>query len=89
MLELAVEAHVRQQIVGADQHQVDAFHATGDLDYARRFGWPVLRSVAEFATSRVTGSRRGFEIRDTVGPREHYDPVSNNAFTNMTAATMA
>jgi hypothetical protein len=26
MLELAVEAHVRQQIVGADQHQVDAFH---------------------------------------------------------------
>jgi Glycosyl hydrolase family 65 central catalytic domain len=63
-------------------------HATGDLDYARRFGWPVLRSVAEFAASRVVGSRRGFEIRDTVGPREHYEPVSNNAFTNMAAATM-
>ena len=28
-------------------------HATGDLDYARRVGWPVLRSVAEFVASRV------------------------------------
>jgi trehalose/maltose hydrolase-like predicted phosphorylase len=63
-------------------------HVTGDLDYARRFGWPVLRSVAEFAASRVTRSGRGFEIRDTVGPREHYEPVANNAFTNMSAATM-
>ena len=61
---------------------------TGDLDYARRVGWPVLRSVAEFAASRVVRSGRGFEILDTVGPREHYEPVCNNAFTNMAAATM-
>jgi trehalose/maltose hydrolase-like predicted phosphorylase len=61
-------------------------HVTGDLDYARRFGWPVLRAVAEFAASRVTRSGRGFEILDTVGPREHYEPVANNAFTNMAAA---
>jgi trehalose/maltose hydrolase-like predicted phosphorylase len=63
-------------------------HATGDLDYARRLAWPVLRLVAEFAVSRVIRSGRGFEILDTVGPREHYEPVANNAFTNMAAATM-
>jgi trehalose/maltose hydrolase-like predicted phosphorylase len=61
-------------------------HATGDMDYARRTSWPVLRSVAEFASSRVSRSRRGYEILDTVGPREHYEPVDNNAFTNMVAA---
>ena len=63
-------------------------HATGDLDYARRVSWPVLRSVAEFASSRVRRSARGYEILDTVGPREHYEPVANNAFTNMVAAEM-
>lgn len=63
-------------------------HATGDMDYARRIAWPVLRSVGEFVASRVIRTARGFEITDTVGPREHYEPVSNNAFTNMAAATV-
>ena len=61
-------------------------HATGDLDYARRVAWPVLRSVADWVTSRVERTRRGYEIRGTVGPREAYQPVDNNAFTNMAAA---
>ena len=61
-------------------------HATGDLDYAERAAWPVLRAVAEFVESRVERGPRGFEIRGTVGPREHYQPVDNNAFTNMAAA---
>jgi trehalose/maltose hydrolase-like predicted phosphorylase len=61
-------------------------HATGDLDYAERVAWPVLRAVAEFVESRVERGPRGFEIRDTVGPREHYQAVDNNAFTNMAAA---
>ena len=63
-------------------------HATGDMDYARRIAWPVLRSVGGVRrVSRVTRTDRGFEIRDTVGPREHYEPVANNAYTNMAAAT--
>jgi protein-glucosylgalactosylhydroxylysine glucosidase len=60
-------------------------HATGDIDYARRVAWPVLRSVADWVTSRVERTRRGYEIRRTVGPRESYEPVDNNAFTNMAA----
>jgi protein-glucosylgalactosylhydroxylysine glucosidase len=61
--------------------------ATGDLDYARRIAWPVLQSVAEGIRSRAIRTRRGYEIRGTVGPREHYQPVDNNAFMNMSAAT--
>ena len=63
-------------------------HATGDMDFARRFGWAVLRAVSELVASRVIRTARGFEIRDTVGPREHYEPVDNNSFTNMAAATL-
>ena len=61
-------------------------NATGDRDYARRVAWPVLRSVAEFVVSRVDRTRRGYEIRRTVGPREVYATVDNNAYTNMSAA---
>ena len=61
-------------------------NATGDRDYARRIAWPVLRSVAEFIVSRVVRTRRGYEILGTVGPREVYTPVDNNAYTNMSAA---
>jgi trehalose/maltose hydrolase-like predicted phosphorylase len=63
-------------------------HGTGDRDYARRIAWPVLRAVGEFVASRVVRTGRGFELMDTVGPREHYEPVSNNAYTNMAAATL-
>jgi hypothetical protein len=35
----------------------------------------------------VVRTRRGYEILRTVGPREHYEPVDNNAFMNMSAAT--
>lgn len=63
-------------------------HATGDADYARRVAWPVLRSVADWIVSRVDLTPRGYEIRRTVGPRESYAPVDNDAFTNM-AATRA
>lgn len=61
-------------------------NATGDVDYARRFAWPVLRSVAELLVSRAVRTSRGYEILATVGPREFYEPVNNNAYTNMSAA---
>jgi protein-glucosylgalactosylhydroxylysine glucosidase len=62
-------------------------HATGDVDYARRIAWPVMRSVAEWIVSRVIATKRGYEILGTVGPREVYQLVDNNAYTNMSAAT--
>lgn len=62
-------------------------HASGDIDYASGVAWPVLRAVAEFVESRVIRTGQGYELLETVGPRESYEPVSNNAFTNMAAAT--
>jgi trehalose/maltose hydrolase-like predicted phosphorylase len=78
------EDHVSADVALAFANYV---FATGDVDYARRIAWPVLRSVGECIASRVTRTKRGFEIRGTVGPREHYDPVDNNAYMNMSAAT--
>jgi protein-glucosylgalactosylhydroxylysine glucosidase len=77
------EDHISTDVALAFANYV---HATGDRDYARRIAWPVLRSVAEWVVSRVTRSARGYEIRGTVGPREHYLAVDNNAYTNMAAA---
>ena len=78
------EDHVSADVALAFANYV---YATGDLDYARRIAWPVLRSVAEGIVSRAVRTRRGYEILGTVGPREHYEPVDNNAFMNMSAAT--
>lgn len=61
-------------------------HATGDTDYARRIAWPVLRSVAEWIVSRVVRTARAWEMLGTVGPREDYEPVDNNAYSNMASA---
>jgi trehalose/maltose hydrolase-like predicted phosphorylase len=77
------EDHVSADIALAFAGYVNV---TGDRDYARRIAWPVLRSVAEFLVSRVLGTKRGYEILGTVGPREVYTSVDNNAYTNMSAA---
>jgi trehalose/maltose hydrolase-like predicted phosphorylase len=61
-------------------------HATGDVEYAEEFAWPVLQAVAEWAESRVELTDRGYELLRTVGPRESYESVDNDAFTNMATA---
>ncbi len=43
-------------------------------------------AVAEFVESRVERGRSGFHWRATVGPREDYEPVDDNAFVNMAAS---
>ena len=77
------EDHVSADIALAFAGYVNV---TGDRDYARRIAWPVLRSVAEFIVSRVVRTGRGYELLGTVGPREVYTTVDNNAYTNMSAA---
>jgi trehalose/maltose hydrolase-like predicted phosphorylase len=62
-------------------------HATGDDDALRRWAWPVVAAVAEFVTSRVVASDRGYELRDTIGPAELLDgSVDNNSYVNMAAS---
>jgi hypothetical protein len=59
--------------------------ATGDEDHAQRISWPVIRAVADYVESRVEPVPDGFTWSGTLGPREHYEPVDDDAFVNMAA----
>jgi trehalose/maltose hydrolase-like predicted phosphorylase len=77
-----LQDHVSLDVALAFERYV---HATGDLDEARALAWPVMRAVADYAASRIEWTRRGAEWRGTLGPREHYQPIDNNAFVNASA----
>jgi trehalose/maltose hydrolase-like predicted phosphorylase len=64
-------------------------HATGDTDFLRERAWPVLEGVAKWIESRWTRTRRGYEIRATLGideTRTHV--VDNPGYVNMAAAVV-
>jgi trehalose/maltose hydrolase-like predicted phosphorylase len=62
--------------------------ASGDLEFARCKAWPVLSGVAEWITTRVTKTRRGYDIAESMGIAEREEPVRNAAFTNMAAVVV-
>ena len=62
------------------------FWMTGDREWLRSEGWPVLREVAEFWMSRVEWNPDGScSIRGVVGADEFAHHVTDNAFTNASA----
>ncbi|HKV85203.1 MAG TPA: hypothetical protein VJN88_11655, partial [Ktedonobacterales bacterium] len=63
-------------------------YATGDDHFIRRRAWPVLEAVADWITSRVVQSRRGYEILEMTGPAEDKGPVDNDAYINMAATVV-
>ena len=79
------EIHVNADIAIA---QWQYYLATGDRAWLVRHGWPVIRGVAEFWTSRVTYDRKRdrYEILHVTSPDEAYDDVPNDSFTNAAAA---
>jgi len=76
--------------VSLDVARAFAFHAdvTGDLEYLRESAWPILSGVANWITSRVTKTARGYEIRAAMGIAERETEVDNAAFTNMAAVVV-
>jgi trehalose/maltose hydrolase-like predicted phosphorylase len=60
-------------------------HATGDMEFARTHAWPVISGVAQWLSSRVEQTTRGFEIRRVTGIAETKSPRDNNSFTNIGA----
>ena len=58
---------------------------TGDAGFLKEKAWPVLSGVAEWIKSRVTRSRRGYEIQASMGIAERESPSENAVFTNMSA----
>ena len=63
--------------------------ATGDRQWLRDRGWPVLRGAATFWASRAEENGDGsFSINDIEGPDEHNWPVDDSVYTNNGAASV-
>ena len=60
-------------------------HVTGDGNFLRDKAWPVLHGVAEWIASRSHRTRRGFEIRRSMGIAERKTECDNEAFTMLSA----
>ncbi len=65
------------------------YQVTKDKEWLRTRGWPVLREVADFWTSRVERKGPGrYEINNVIGANEWEENIDNNAYTNGMAITV-
>lgn len=65
------------------------YEVTGDKDWLRERGWPVLKEVATFWSSRVERNGPGrYDIKNVIGANEWEENIDNNAFTNGMAKTV-
>ncbi len=78
------EVHVNADIAIA---QWQYWLATGDKKWLKENGWPVIRGIAEFWTSRVLfdSAHDRYEIHHVTSPDEAYNDVPNDSFTNAAA----
>ena len=62
-----------------------AYHAdiTGERVFLAEKAWPILCGVADWIVSRVTRTRRGYEMLRSMGPAEVPEPPDNDSFTLM------
>ena len=59
---------------------------TGDKQWLKEKGWPVLQATAQFWSSRVERNGPGkYDIKNVVAADEWAENVDNNAFTNAAA----
>jgi trehalose/maltose hydrolase-like predicted phosphorylase len=62
--------------------------ATHDTHWLRARGWPVLKGIADFWTSRATRNHDGsYSVKNVAGPDEYSNGVDDAVFTNAGAAT--
>jgi trehalose/maltose hydrolase-like predicted phosphorylase len=62
--------------------------ATGDTEWLRSEGWPLLQGIAEFWAGRVTDNGDGsYSITNVAGPDEYSNGVTDGVYTNAVAAT--
>lgn len=79
------EIHVDADVAIA---QWQYYLATHDRDWLRSHGWPVIREVARFWTSRATYDARAhrYGIAHVTSVAESYNDIPNDTFTNLSAA---
>jgi trehalose/maltose hydrolase-like predicted phosphorylase len=78
------EIHVNADVAIA---QWQYWLATQDRDWLKKFGWPVIRNVADFWASRASwnADQKRFEIVHVTSVAENYNDVPNDTFTNVSA----
>lgn len=65
------------------------YQVTKDKQWLRDRGYPMLKEVADFWTSRVERKGPGrYEINNVIGANEWQENIDNNAFTNGMAITV-
>jgi trehalose/maltose hydrolase-like predicted phosphorylase len=76
--------------VSLDVARAFALHAnvSGDSEFLRQKAWPVLSGVAKWITTRAAKTRRGYEVRASMGIAERKQTVKNAAFTNMASVVV-
>jgi trehalose/maltose hydrolase-like predicted phosphorylase len=79
-----IEVHINSDIAYAAWHY---WKITGDDAWMHDCGAEIILDTAVFWESRVEWNleRKGYDIRDVIGPDENHDRVDNNAFTNLMA----
>ena len=79
------EQHITSDIALA---QWQYFLALGDRNWLATQGWPVISGAAEFWASRATrGSNGAYHLKHVTGPDEENPDVTDEAYTNTSAAT--
>jgi trehalose/maltose hydrolase-like predicted phosphorylase len=78
------EQHITADIALA---QWQYYLATGDRGWLAVRGWPVISGAAAFWASRATHVHGGYVIRHVTGPDEENPNVSDEAYTQVAAAT--
>jgi trehalose/maltose hydrolase-like predicted phosphorylase len=65
------------------------YQVTQDKSWLRERGYPVLKEVADFWTSRVERNGPGqYDIKNVIGANEFEENIDNNAYTNGMAITV-
>ncbi len=79
------EQHITADIALA---QWQYYLASGDRQWLRNRGWPVLSQAATFWASRVTRAADGtYHINHVTGPDEENPDVNDEVYTNVAAIT--
>ena len=64
------------------------YQVTQDKEWLAERGWPVIKEVADFWTSRVEREGEGqYNINNVIGANEWEENIDNNAYTNGMAIT--
>jgi beta-phosphoglucomutase len=77
-----IELHITADIAYAIWQY---WQITGDDEFMKKHGAPILLETARFWESRVEPDKPApgqYSISDVIGPDEYHDHVDNNAFTN-------